>query len=318
MAGLVQIHANNMTLRPGYTAFAGQLASIQPSATKATEYVPTNTANPECHTMLFKDSVDYFTNTTHDIEISPVLPVTPSATLCSCMMNSLECYSSNDLHPVYDLQAMTSICQDDSPLCAGIRYNSTGGEYGAYNQCNVTAKSSWARNQYYLSKNKDPEACTSVNGTIQTAVVSDSQNSACNILLRQAKTDGTGTITSFPASATGLDTSRQRNGSPSNPMNTATKAGIITSVVVVGLLCLALAIYFAMRWRRSTKKSAKNNTSELPANSASWAGGNLQIEIEGTPKVEMAAEERWELAAQDTQVHELEAASETSRKNSTA
>jgi X8 domain len=327
MSGLVQIHANNLTLRPGYTALASQLASIRPSATKAAEYVPTHTADPVCHTQLFKDSVDYFTNSTHDIEISPILPVTPSSTLCSCMMRSLECFSSSELHPAQDLESMTTICQADSSLCAGILYNSTAGEYGAYNQCNVTAKTSWARNQYYLSKNKKATACASVNGTIQRIDASGSQDGDCNMLLRQAKPDGSGTITAFPASATGSDTHKQRNGSNSNSMNKTTKAGIITGVIIAVVLCFALVLYFAIRWKKGTQRSAKDSpieTSELPDNSLSMAGentngnsGRLQSEIDGTPKAELAAEQRWELSGQDAQLHELEAPSDISRKDST-
>jgi hypothetical protein len=318
-----------VTTRPGYTALAVQLASVRPSATKAAEYVPTNTADPVCHNLLLENYFDYTTNSTHNIEISPVLPVPHSPILCSCMMKSLECFVSSRTPPDPAQDLMAAICQRDESLCTGIRNSFKTGQYGAYTQCTVTEKTAWVANQFYLSK-KDPAACASVNGTIQRAVPSASQSSSCDMLLRQAGPDGSGTITAFPASATGSVPSKSSNsqirGSNWDSLKVAAKAGIIISAITTGLLFFALALCLAMRTKRRAKGFVKDDAfqkAELPDNQVSLAVGHIsgkdghpQNEIDGSPRVEMPADVKgWELAARENQVHELEASNGLSELN---
>jgi hypothetical protein len=218
-------------------------------------------------------------------------------------------------------QSKRVICEGDKSLCVGIYAGFQNGQYGAYTQCNATERTSWAVNQYYLSK-KDPAACASVNGTIQREVSSASQDSDCNMLLRQAKPDGSGTITAFPASATGLEPSKSPNSQSKQSnwksLRVAAKVGIIVGAVTAGLLFFALALCLAMRMKRRTKDSVKGDTfqkPELPDNQVSLAAGHIsgkdghpQNEMDGNPLIEMPANGKgWELAALDNQVHELEA-----------
>jgi hypothetical protein len=314
----VQISGKNITTRPGYIALASQLASVRPSAIVESEYVPTGIADPVCHKIVLKDAYDYTKSTKKDLEISPVLPIPYVPKLCSCMMNSVECVITSKT-PQESIQSTKSkSCKDDESRCKGINYGFADGHYGAYSQCNLTEQLSWVVNQYYLSK-KDPAVCTSVNGTIQKALPKESQDNDCGMLLRQAKADGSGTVTALPASATGVVTSKSST-SPTNwdSLKVATKAAIIVSVIIVGLLTFSVALWLSFPRRKNRRNSTEEDVfekPELPDNQVSLNEDNVsgndgghQIEIDGTEKIEMMADTKgWELSAQENQVHELEA-----------
>jgi hypothetical protein len=308
--GLVQITGENISTRSGFAALLSQWASAQPSAIQVAEYTSSNTAAPTCQTLVLKGYGDEHKGKGDDVIVSPVLPVIPSPELCNCMMRSLDCHMSNvprnQTNTVYK-----GLCEKDPLLCSGVQRNFTSGIYGAFGQCNITEVASWVTNQRFLSQGKDPTACAAVNGTIQQAVPSASQGSRCKMLLSQAKSDGSGTITAFPDYDD--ESTAFNSGKSKTTFSTGTKVGITISLIVVGSFIIGATVWFQRR--RTAKKKAEIRSSltretyekfELPDEKISNIG--RIPEVYGGERVEMEAESKpGELVAQENQIHELEA-----------
>jgi hypothetical protein len=115
-------------------------------------------------------------------------------------------------------------------------------------------------NQLFLSRTtgeSNPEKiCSELHGTIQKVEGPESTSDACRIVLRQAGSQGTGTITSTP---TNLPTATQNRDFTTNPHETksklsnGSKAGIITAVVLCLSILAAVIVFMCLRRKRKTK-----------------------------------------------------------------
>ena len=161
------------------------MASISPSSTNSASYTPSN--SPQ--------ACPAIASGVWEAKSSP-LPPSANPALCACMMASLSCTvkstTSQDDYGTLFSQA----CGYSSSICQGIIANASTGTYGAYSVCNSTEKLSFAFNQYFLSQNKQANACN-FGGAAQTQA-SASATGTCGSLLSQAGTAGTGIVTSSP------------------------------------------------------------------------------------------------------------------------
>jgi hypothetical protein len=129
--------------------------------------------------------------------------------------------------------------------------------------CSPAERHSWVLNQLFLTrmtKDSNPqEVCGAVRGTIQKSDATGSSSDACQIVMRQAGPQGTGTITSTPSN---LPTATQdksfiastASSNPKSVLSNGAKGGIIAAVVLAVLISLALCMN--MLARRKRKRSA--------------------------------------------------------------
>jgi hypothetical protein len=296
--GLVEVKAASVTPRPGFSALASQMAYIQPLSTKMAEYSPTRTANPSCSSIFSFNALYYedrSDTSTTVMQLATVLPPTPDATLCNCMMETLDCAQNSDtIVETESLNAtenlLNRVCPQNKSWCLGASANATEGSYGAFSVCNSTERASWVLNRLYSGRGRDSEACTSSGGLLR--MPSKSQSKKCQSLLRQAGQDGTGTVIHAQLP---VETSENPNHSANGALSTLAKAGI---GVGFALLILLAAIIFLLRqrWRRSLIKQPEEfEKAELPDNSAPpqekemfEINGDERVEIEGNKVVEGA------------------------------
>lgn len=205
------------------------------------------------------------------------------------MMQSLTCVAPSNPSS----SSLSTICSEDANACKGTEMLPQQDQYGAYSMCNATEQASWMYNQYYLTKQSSKSACSQIGGRIRTPA--KTLASDCSILLRQAGTAGTGSITTTPAipqaAATDASSGSRGNGGsngnltqtlPSSVGNdrgglsTGAKAGIGISVAAAVLIILALAF---LLWRQR-RKNVATNTAHDEKNEA--AKGPFKPELDGT------------------------------------
>lgn len=198
--GLVTISGGEVSTLTDYSAFSTEIVSATPTGTSKSDYTITNTALQACPTI---DS---------NWAANSVLPPTPDATLCDCMVASLTCVvddsvSSSDYGDLFSYFYGLG----DSAYYEGIYANGTSGVYGAYSMCNPKDQLSWAMNAYYevqSAKGNGASAC-SFSGSASTQSATTS-GSTCTSLLAAVGTAGTGSVSG--AAATGTATSSSSSG----------------------------------------------------------------------------------------------------------
>src|ERR1700760_3051125 len=91
--GIVDITLDTPHENPEFSIIASELSSIQPSATVMASYTPTNHAPSSCTSVLtvLTGSAQQAPTQTTVIQIATALPQKPDLSLCSCMMESLNC-----------------------------------------------------------------------------------------------------------------------------------------------------------------------------------------------------------------------------------
>lgn len=187
--GLVSISGGSVKTNDDFDNLKEQIAKVNPTGVKMSEYSPTNTAAAECP------------DTGKDWE-APADPLPPVANseLCTCMEASLNCIvddsntKEDDYKDIFDF-----ICsKKEGAFCAGINRNVTSGPYGSYGMCSDKEQLSFAINQY---------ASNVTNGCDfkgQAKKQSGTEGSTqCKNLMAQAGPAGTGTVTSSPGTASG-------------------------------------------------------------------------------------------------------------------
>jgi len=133
-----------------------------------------------------------------------------------------------------------------------------------------------------MTEGKSPEQiCSTLHGTTQTSEGNETASDACQIVLRQAGPQGTGTITSTPSNLpTITPTSRSTlsaslNNSKSK-LGTGAMAGVIAPIVLVVLSVIAFGI-----WRFSRRKK----TTTAPANDSSVGQASQEHDLKDQKSV---------------------------------
>jgi X8 domain len=259
----------NVTYRPGYFSLSKQLALLQPTPVQMNSYMPVNTELP-CYNLnitevLGKRECNCTAYGGKEI-INPVLPFTPNARVCSCMLQSIDCVVRPGLDEEMIRNSERDMCAKNQTWCSATRSNISEGLYPSYLFCNNTESLSWELQQQYLHNGNDSAACSSAGGVIQHAIPTTSLPSDCREFLRQAGPDGTGTITFTPTSTI------QSNflNSQSSDLQTRTKIGIGVGIGSFGIFAATLlALYWrAKRKGRSSSQLDEYQKAELPDNSA--------------------------------------------------
>lgn len=138
--GLVSaVSPSSVSKLADYAAFSTQLNAVSPSATQASAYTPTNSAQA-CPTVGANWSA------------AQQLPPKPDANVCACMVASLTCSAKPGLSDDTVGALFAQVCGTKG-ACDNIVGNATTGVYGAFSMCNATERLSNAFNTYYNGLN---------------------------------------------------------------------------------------------------------------------------------------------------------------------
>ena len=198
--------------------------------------------------------------------------------VCDCMMETLECRLPETSAQLYQVTPgqLANFCDVNPDTCIGTLSEPSNGTYGAYSMCSLSEQLDFHLHQLYISSGRDPETCGSYEATVTPP---QAINDTCDALLRQARPDGSGTITSYPAGTTPTavgDVAARQNGvgatsdDSSGGLSSGAKAGIGVGVALGVLLLLGVVAFFLIRRRKAKNtKNAKGSDydgkPELPA-----------------------------------------------------
>jgi hypothetical protein len=147
------------------------------------------------------------------------------------MKDTLGCIASDSLDEKDYGDLFGTICgYQDGKYCAGINRNLTIGPYGAYGMCNTTEQLGWALNQYYID---NPNGGCDFKGQAVTTAAATATASACASLIKQAGSEGTGTVTSAPTGTAGATGANGSKGAA---------AGLVVPTFSTGLFGLGIYI----------------------------------------------------------------------------
>jgi hypothetical protein len=235
------------------------------------------------------------------------------------MTKSLHCTVRNGTSPAAIREKIHELCDigpANATACFGTSTRSNEGKFGSFVGCTDDEKVAWEYNQDYINGGWNSTRCSSLGGMIQTP--SPTQASDCEILLRQAGPDGTGTVTYTPPVPTGIDSPKE---SKETSLTELQKIGISLGAVFTAILVAAFLLF---RWFRRKRKAKSTEIeeiqkAELPDSSVEPSSQSITIpsiahigcELDGNEQVELAADvphelegtEKTELAADNP--HEL-------------
>ena len=253
----------NATPRNAYWALSSQLAMSQPTLTRADEYSPSITSTP-CTDVTIKGGVDTYPEAlTGELKLSLSLPTKSNPRLCSCMMQTLNCIANPIATMEEKIVSLRNLCPQDkkNPSCAGVSSDYTEGQFGSFMLCNYTERASWMQHQNYIAQGNDSAACISGGGALQQATPLTSLPGDCQILLRQAGPNGTGTVTYDPST-----NSTESASSFSRPNKSSLKPGAMAGIGVgISILVIVLSItgaYCCWRKRRGKGSLSSNGRVE--------------------------------------------------------
>ncbi|KAH8889255.1 glycolipid anchored surface protein [Thozetella sp. PMI_491] len=203
--GLVSVSGGQVSPRKEFTVLAKQLATVTASAStnqtqRMNTYTPTNVAR-DCPKVV-----------AGNWEAASALPPTPNATVCDCMVQSLQCVMSTSVKAESMGSIFGTVCGLDAKACDGIASNATTGTYGAFSMCSGAQQLNHVLNQYYVNQGKSKSACD-FGGQAQLLSSAQSLNSTCTAVLQQTSTSGTGTSSSSGGSSSSGSTSGGSGGS---------------------------------------------------------------------------------------------------------
>jgi X8 domain len=308
------VQKDNVTIRPNGLAVSSQFAELHRPTVSLNDYQPTVSPPASCTPMPYSIKLAAENGTVYTTMtgvLATAIPEVPTRQLCMCMQDSLQCiYNSTDPE-AFGVYRQFCSKSWDAFLCSGAANNYTTGVFGAYNECTHPQFQSWILNQLYLSKGKDPSACTSANGTLQSAVKPRYPKSNCDILLRQAGPVGTGRITFTPDPL--KEALIETNGSSSSKL----KLGLAIGVTIFVLLVTGLSFGYYYRRRRRAKRSEVTETetedkselpdTSIPPNGEAKSGPAQIIELEDAAVHELDSKDQYELTADPQEVYELPA-----------
>jgi hypothetical protein len=315
MLGMVEIQEGNLILRPVYSTVSSQFAMTQPSAPRLEQYSPINTTPSTCSKLVLRNVLDKSTNRSTDIELNTNIPVAPSRRLCTCMMEQARCIAKETTNSEARSR-LRSFCSgtETQPFCLGVKADLTVAHFPAFGGCNNTEKASWAFNKFTESKNNDPAACSSIGGTTQQPIGSKSQDSGCEDLLRQARPEGTGTITYIPSPISKPDSMSDKEEEGIH-LNTAAKAGIGVGIAILFAFVIIAMFVRARRKKKSNLNEVKEfqkpeleDSSKTLKERAECLDGSERIELDaqgdGVQRTELGESERPEMDV-DGERHEI-------------
>jgi hypothetical protein len=204
-------------------------------------------------------------------------------------MSSLECTGASLDYAASHI-AITAQCPTiDSDMCRGIFYTQSTGQWGSYTFCNHTEQASWVLNQVFISKNRDPAACTSAGGALQQPTKTEQPQEDCSVYLKQIGPDGLGNVTVTPTPMSSTHTKEGSGG-----LSTGLRAAIAVSVTVFLLFLLSIfgALWFCLRRRRQRAIQASEDAKKngLEAEQSSSANDNGKNQQDGLPLAELDGE----------------------------
>ncbi|KAF2111995.1 Glucanosyltransferase-domain-containing protein [Lophiotrema nucula] len=262
----------------GFSALSSIMATISLSSTTLAEYSATATA-PPCPT---KDPSTLF-------NASSTLPPTPYDPLCKCMMQTLRCVAKSDAgeSPASDLYEIMydnlyTTCNNYSDTtCTGIGGDGSTGQYGAFNNCNITEVYSWAANKYWESHG---DASCDLNDTVTLRAAPPAPSSDCQFLLDQVGTNGEQTLSATLSSATSTMSappSPSSSSSESRGLSIGAKAGIGLGAAAI-VIALLLGILFVLHRKKQARKGGSSDhdpvvKSELDGSAISSATGTDMV-----------------------------------------
>jgi 1,3-beta-glucanosyltransferase GAS1 len=148
-----------VSLRPEFSAISSQMAQIQPASTAMAEYTPTTTTQSSCRSVFSFTTVsgkERPTTSTIFLRLATAIPPTPDPTLCSCMLDTLECTQKSETmedaeyidmrnYPevkqnTTEAKLLNAVCPQNEIWCLGSTSNTTVGKYGAFSMCNSTER----------------------------------------------------------------------------------------------------------------------------------------------------------------------------------
>ncbi|KAK3677393.1 hypothetical protein LTR78_002931 [Recurvomyces mirabilis] len=229
--GLVSVSGNTVTTNQDFDNLKQQLSNVTVSGVAMASYSPTNSA-AACPSQDAKWAA-----------AATPLPPSPNQQLCSCMYNSLGCVVASGASADAYGTLFGQVCGYGGSICAGISHNASTGTYGAYGMCNSTEQLAYAFNQYYVGQSAVASAC-SFGGSATTKPTSSAAG-ACQTLLNQAGTAGTGTVTSQPSGTGAAGGSSGSSGSGSASSSKAAAGMIGVPSMETGLLPMAFIVTMA-------------------------------------------------------------------------
>ena len=161
------------------------MASATPTGTNKASYTPTNTALESCPAVSSKSW----------LATSSPLPPTPNEQLCTCMDNASGCVVKDSVSSSDYADLFSTVCGMTS--CDGILHNGTTGNYGAYSMCGAKEQLNFVLDKYWTEQGKKANACGFGGSATTTSTVK--ATGTCSALMKEAGTEGTGTVTSKPS-----------------------------------------------------------------------------------------------------------------------
>jgi hypothetical protein len=253
--------------RTEFSIVASKLSSMRPSLTAMAQYEATNAAPATCTQPTWAVSSKLGHDTAMRLYTGASVtdvPIIPSESLCSCMMESLSCISAQKNK--YDYKVWKKFCPDDytpNDSCMGAFNNYTSGQYGTYASCRYDQISSWVLNQEYMKQDQDEAWCAANNGTVQKPISATSQSLQCREFARQAGVNATGRITATPQPDLQSPTPQ-----PEGKMSSITKVGVALGIVFLLLLLVGIALWVRVKKlaaRRKAQEQTEKNNLELGA-----------------------------------------------------
>ncbi|KAJ4982991.1 beta-glucanosyltransferase [Stagonosporopsis vannaccii] len=211
--GLATVKDGKVTTNKDFDNLQKQIAKVNPTGVKMSDYTPTNTAAATCPSVKAGK---------WEAESDPLPPVA-NANLCSCMMDTLSCTVADKATEDDYGDMFGYVCGlKDGEYCAGINRNVTTGPYGAYGMCSSKEQLSFALNAYAKAVSG---GCSFKGKATTKSATATPTASGCASLLKEAGAAGTGSVTSAP----------QASGSGSGSSNSSTGAASGLSVPTLGM-----------------------------------------------------------------------------------
>ncbi|GKZ26588.1 1,3-beta-glucanosyltransferase gas1 [Aspergillus brasiliensis] len=181
--GLVSaIDSTSISKLPDFTYYSSQIARATPTGTNKASYTPTNTALQSCPAV----------SANSWLATSSPLPPTPNESLCTCMENTAGCVVKDSVSSSDYADLFSTVCGLTS--CDGILHNGTTGVYGAYSMCGAKQQLDFILDKYWKEQGKKATACGFGGSATTTSTVQ--ATGSCSVLMKEAGTEGTGTVTS--------------------------------------------------------------------------------------------------------------------------
>ncbi|KAG5297209.1 beta-1,3-glucanosyltransferase [Histoplasma ohiense] len=212
--GLVNVNGDKVKPRVDYNNLKKQINGVNPKGVSMNDYKVENLQLRKCPA------------TGSAWQSSATLPPVPNKQLCQCMVNSLSCVAKSSVDDEDLGKYFGTVCGLGKGVCDGIASKPEDGVYGAYSMCDPRDQLSFAFNSYFLQQDGASDACDFKGA----AELQDSKKptGTCADLLKQAGTDGKGTVTSAPNTG---------------PGSTTSSAAIVTTIPAFNMGLLSVGAY---------------------------------------------------------------------------